>query len=111
MRNEKLFIAECNRLKIPKYIQEIIKNDLIIFKTEVPDSYLLHHTKHATSRTLKWRYEKLINWIKGNGGIVLENAYDWDKEYCGVKEKFYPFRFRFPAFNEYSVIFSFVGYE
>lgn len=111
MKDEKLFIAECNRLKVPKYIQQILQDDLIISDTEIRDSYLLHHTKHATSRTLEWRYEKLISWITRNGGIVLEDKYDYGKEYCGVREKFYPFRFRFPCFNEYSVILGFVGYK
>jgi len=110
-KNEKLFITECKKLKIPKYIQQIVQNDLILANTEVSDSYLLHHSKHATIETLRWRYDKLVKWIVKNGGIVLEDKYNYDKEYCGVREKFYPFRFRFPCFKEHAVIFSFVGYK
>lgn len=110
MKNEKLFLAECERLKIPKYIQNILIDDLIISKSEITDSYLLHHSKHATSQTLKWRYDKLTAWIKKHGGVVLENKYNFDKEYCGYAEKFYPLRFRFNSFNECKVLFSYIEY-
>lgn len=111
MKNDKLFLAECNKVKVPKYIQQIISNDLVMARTEITDSYLLHHSKHATSRTLEWRYEQLTEWIKKQGGMVLESTYDYNKEYCGVTEKFYPFRFRFPVFNQYKALFSFMGYK
>jgi hypothetical protein len=62
MKNQKLFLNDCKELKVPKYIQNIILNDLILSRSEVTDSYLLHHSKHATRETLKWRYDKFINW-------------------------------------------------
>lgn len=110
MKNEKLFLQECKKLKIPKYIQNILINDLILSKSEIIDSYLLHHSKHATSNTLRWRYEKLTDWITKHGGTVLEDNYDYNKEYCGTTEKFYPLRFRFPCLNEYGVILSYMSY-
>ncbi|MDD4779188.1 MAG: hypothetical protein PHT02_01100 [Tissierellia bacterium] len=110
MKNQQMFLQECKELKIPKYIQNILINDLVISKSEITDSYLLHHSKHATTETLRWRYEKLTRWIKKHGGIILEDKYDYDKEYCGTTEKLYPFRFRFSSFNKYKSIFSYIEY-
>ncbi len=110
MKNQKLFLEECQELKVPKYIQNILIFDLELSKSDIADTYLLHHSKHATIETLKWRYDKLTNWILKHDGIVLENKYDYKKEYCGSCEKFYPVRFRFNAFNKYKSIFSYIGY-
>lgn len=110
MKNQQLFLAECKELRVPKYIQDMLISDLSLSKTTVINTYLIHHSKHATVRTLTHRYEKLTAWIKKHGGTVLEDGYDFQKEYCGTHEKFYPFRFRFNAFNRYKTIFSYIGY-
>ena len=110
MKNQTLFLKECEELKVPKYVQNILAEHIVLSKSEITDSYLLYNSKHATLRALEWRYEKLTEWIKRNGGTVLECRYDWDKEYCKGINKFYPFRFRFPSFNKYKSIFAHVGY-
>lgn len=108
---KKCFLSECEKLKAPKYIRDIFLNHICLSKSDMPNSFLLYNSKHATGRTLAWRYEKLIPWIIKNGGIVPEVGYDFDKEYCGPRNKYYPLRFWFPSFNEHKVLLSFLGYE
>ena len=110
-----LLQKEFTNNKIPKYIQDIIFNHMCLSKSETPDTYLLYNSKYATSKTIYWRYIHLKKWIESHGGVFIKannsgDGYKWDKEYCGLRDKFYEVRFYFPSFHSYKTIFSYLGY-
>ena len=103
-------LKEFEQNKIPKRIQDTILNHMCLSKSETPDTYLLHTSKHVTHRALRTRHDDLKSWIERQGGIFQSKEYNCDRERCGKTEKYCEVRFFFPSFHPYKELFSYLGY-